>query len=1078
MSDKAGEKKPRGNVLSRYQPNSTTETNKTKIDVKAANLQDKMKVFGDASTRTPRNSTIANNETEDAPSAPVSKVSHQPLVTEVVEKSSQSPTTKTPTAQNATSPIANSSTEDMVTALQRELKQQEGVNEQMLTKIKKLQGDLKKKDVQIKELKQGAPLTPQDDKKVEDLQKKLKQAQVDLEQAQKQGVANSSSNDAEITELLEVVSKLEGQNLANKERISVLEGQVKSRDAQLVDARKKKPSVSADNEAEQLRKQVQDLEDTIKEQQAAIDQLSELNDSLESGKSPKKNEDSYKQKYQLLLEQLKEDQVHTSAIEKQVQSLTDQLNKEKQARKDLEQKCKQLQNDKEDIQVINSPRGRALSAEVLPAKEDQAAGQPEFLTKQLKKTNKPEKQTEVQPTSDVPEFVLRKQMKQAQQESQPAPAVVEESSPALVKATPPKQVTEEVVPEFLTKKLNKRADQQPTAEVSDNQPKEETPAVDTASKKPSSRRNSAQPEDEAPQSNTSSVAEETKAEVELPQEQQKEIVKATPPKQVQPTDEAVPEFLTKKLNKRTDQPEVAPAQSSTIETVEQSAEPAIVKATPPKQVQPTDDSVPEFLTKKLNKRSDQPPQQPQQSNEPSDNEQSQPNIVKATIPKQVQSTSEVPEFLQKQLKKRTDDGGLTPRANSVVPAEQPTNAITTDDSTPEFLKKQLKRGQSTAIRDVNINTSTSEQTDKDVPEFLKKQLKKVVKEDQPHSEPTTHIESSPISNENEEKIQSTEQEEPSPEVKDKKKKKKKKTEDATAATGEEDGTKKKKKKKKKTEEGEEAPAEDGTKKKKKKKKSEEAAAQEEGVVAAKVETTAPVEKDEDGFVIVKEEVIYHKDDKKPNVDVVAPPTVVVPSESTPAPTTPTLQKKNSTVEGGPPKLARRASQIHKLSLASAAQQPKKVEEKPAQKNENKQLFVDELDDIINALEDNDPSLTVVDFSSVQVPLYDIHPDQIQDLAEMWGLNETVTHASFKAKGVNNTVASCIFPQLSGNLTLEEIDVSQNPLIDDSCVKAFESLITRTKTVVKLNLSGCSFGDKAKKALNVAQSKNTKLELTL
>jgi len=162
------------------------------------------------------------------------------------------------------------------------------------------------------------------------------------------------------------------------------------------------------------------------------------------------------------------------------------------------------------------------------------------------------------------------------------------------------------------------------------------------------------------------------------------------------------------------------------------------------------------------------------------------------------------------------------------------------------------------------------------------------------------------------------------------------------------------------------------------------------------------------------------------------------------------------------------------------QQGKVVEPEPKKEDKAtpKQVFVDELDDIINALEDQDQSLTTLDFADVSVPFKDVHVDQLQDLAEMWGQNETVTNASFRGKQVNNVVVSYLFPQLGANLTLEEVDVGGNPLIDDGAVKVFEGFITRTKTVTKLDLSGCSFTEKGKKALQAAKQKNAKLNLVL
>jgi len=181
-------------------------------------------------------------------------------------------------------------------------------------------------------------------------------------------------------------------------------------------------------------------------------------------------------------------------------------------------------------------------------------------------------------------------------------------------------------------------------------------------------------------------------------------------------------------------------------------------------------------------------------------------------------------------------------------------------------------------------------------------------------------------------------------------------------------------------------------------------------------------------------------------------------------------------EPAQPKLARRASQIHKLNVL----QGKVVEPEPKKEDKAtpKQIFVDELDDIINSLEDQDQSLTTLDFADVSVPFKDIHVDQLQDLAEMWGQNETVTTASLKDKQVNNVVVSYLFPQLGANLTLEDVDVSGNPLIDDGAIKVFEGFITKTKTVTKLDLSGCSFTEKGKKLLQAAKQKNTKLELIL
>jgi hypothetical protein len=144
----------------------------------------------------------------------------------------------------------------------------------------------------------------------------------------------------------------------------------------------------------------------------------------------------------------------------------------------------------------------------------------------------------------------------------------------------------------------------------------------------------------------------------------------------------------------------------------------------------------------------------------------------------------------------------------------------------------------------------------------------------------------------------------------------------------------------------------------------------------------------------------------------------------------------------------------------------------------RQVLDDDLDEVINELEDNKPSMLTYNFEHIKSPFKRIHVDQLQDLAEVWGANETVRKASMKGKGVDGVVLSYMCSQLNFNLTLEEWDLSDNPDIDDTAVKPLEVLISKNKTIEKLDLRGSAFSEKGKKTLMTAKQNNSKLELLL
>ncbi|KAL0477875.1 Nek2, partial [Acrasis kona] len=140
-----------------------------------------------------------------------------------------------------------------------------------------------------------------------------------------------------------------------------------------------------------------------------------------------------------------------------------------------------------------------------------------------------------------------------------------------------------------------------------------------------------------------------------------------------------------------------------------------------------------------------------------------------------------------------------------------------------------------------------------------------------------------------------------------------------------------------------------------------------------------------------------------------------------------------------------------------------------------QILDDDLDEYINMFEDNKPSLTKIDFGNVKTPFKQIHSDQIQDLAECWGENETVLTVSMKGKGVSNIVLSYLCPQIAYNLTMENWDLSDNPDIDDLALKQLEAFVGKNKAVEKLTLSGCSLSEKSMNTLlSTAKKNNSKL----
>jgi chromosome segregation ATPase len=113
---------------------------------------------------------------------------------------------------------------------------------------------------------------------------------------------------------------------------------------------------------------------------------------------------------------------------------------------------------------------------------------------------------------------------------------------------------------------------------------------------------------------------------------------------------------------------------------------------------------------------------------------------------------------------------------------------------------------------------------------------------------------------------------------------------------------------------------------------------------------------------------------------------------------------------------------------------------------------DELDELIDALEDNIPSFKVLDFANVARPLNQLHEDQIADFADMFAENKTVEAASFSGKGFDSKIANVVLHQLQKNSVLTELDLSNNQQLDDKALNVLTNLLDKNKSIKKLNLS--------------------------
>jgi hypothetical protein len=136
---------------------------------------------------------------------------------------------------------------------------------------------------------------------------------------------------------------------------------------------------------------------------------------------------------------------------------------------------------------------------------------------------------------------------------------------------------------------------------------------------------------------------------------------------------------------------------------------------------------------------------------------------------------------------------------------------------------------------------------------------------------------------------------------------------------------------------------------------------------------------------------------------------------------------------------------------------------------------DDLDEIIDRLEENKPSMTECAFETMKSKFNEIHLDQLIDLAQVWGANETVRKAVMRNRGVDTLVLTYICTQLNYNLTLEEWDLRDNPGIDDGAISSLQTLLAKNKTIESLDLRGCGFTEEGKQTLRKSQ---TKMELLL
>lgn len=117
-----------------------------------------------------------------------------------------------------------------------------------------------------------------------------------------------------------------------------------------------------------------------------------------------------------------------------------------------------------------------------------------------------------------------------------------------------------------------------------------------------------------------------------------------------------------------------------------------------------------------------------------------------------------------------------------------------------------------------------------------------------------------------------------------------------------------------------------------------------------------------------------------------------------------------------------------------------VQESPNDETADDGIYSTDLDLLIESLEDDDESLTSLDFHQVKEPFDTLGEEQIHDFAQVLASNERVTKASFNGKHVNDLCVKYLSTYLRPNQTLKELSFANNPGITDKGAEMIAKLI--------------------------------------
>jgi plasmid maintenance system killer protein len=128
----------------------------------------------------------------------------------------------------------------------------------------------------------------------------------------------------------------------------------------------------------------------------------------------------------------------------------------------------------------------------------------------------------------------------------------------------------------------------------------------------------------------------------------------------------------------------------------------------------------------------------------------------------------------------------------------------------------------------------------------------------------------------------------------------------------------------------------------------------------------------------------------------------------------------------------------------------KVESVDSDTDSDDEYYNDQLDDVIDALESNDPPVTEVNLEQVKDDLKIISDFQMQDFAKSLGKNTTLKTLNLSGKGVNDRTLNMINICLKNSKSLTSLDLSSNE-IDGNVVQSLCNLIETCNSLTSLNL---------------------------